>query len=345
MKHNLREASSRLILKLKELNVSMVVTKKLLPCAFVHHETVQEMLKNGVPMDKLAQTYLMNECAIHPAVRNRQSEIDYLRAVAKCLLPRIYNNSNLNSKVFFSLVRELLACWVLLPLMDALSDPNLINSIIIAATNHSSTSVRKSASASDKVMFLKNFVEKRGGDEECSHFVDEADTSFLKDQHQLYMFMQFLKRENAVDILRFYLDVDNLNSELTDPKITTDPKKLSSLQQQSEALLLSYQTMMKRDFKEPVGTLLEAQEDVKRCLQEKWLKTFHSTSEYFRLVYGHRDIKECVEAKNADAHPGAVSKIGLKLKGAIRGAIDGAPLEATEVPTVWDAFADEPQVN
>lgn len=39
-----------------------------------------------------------------------------------------------------------------------------------------------------------------------------------------------------------------------------------------------------------------------------------------------------------------MSRFGSKLKGAIRGAIDGAPLEATEVPTVWDAFTDETQV-
>lgn len=40
-----------------------------------------------------------------------------------------------------------------------------------------------------------------------------------------------------------------------------------------------------------------------------------------------------------------MSRIGSKLKGAIRGAIDGAPLEATEVPTVWDAFTDESHVS
>lgn len=45
-----------------------------------------------------------------------------------------------------------------------------------------------------------------------------------------------------------------------------------------------------------------------------------------------------------DNQSGTVSRFSSKLKGAIRGAIDGAPLEATEVPTVWDAFTDEPQV-
>ena len=48
--------------------------------------------------------------------------------------------------------------------------------------------------------------------------------------------------------------------------------------------------------------------------------------------------------RQIDVQSGTVSRLGSKLKGAIRGAIDGAPLDATEVPTVWDAFTDENQV-
>lgn len=39
--------------------------------------------------------------------------------------------------------------------------------------------------------------------------------------------------------------------------------------------------------------------------------------------------------------PQTVFRLGSKIKGAIRGAIDGTTLEATEIPTVWDAFSDE----
>lgn len=49
--------------------------------------------------------------------------------------------------------------------------------------------------------------------------------------------------------------------------------------------------------------------------------------------------------RSTDMQFGTVSRFGSKLKGAIRGAIDGSTLEATEVPTVWDAFTDEPQVT
>lgn len=284
-----------------QLDIPKIITNKLLPCALNHHEIVQKMIKNGATLDKLADQYYANEYQIHPAVRNRQSELDYLRAVARCLLPRVCINQNLDSKVFFSLGRELLACWVLLPLMDVLANPNWLNAMIIEATEkRSSSSSKLIASKGEKVMFLTHFVDKDNigyvNKAENEHSSNEG-TDFLTDQHQLYMFMQFLKREGAVDILRFYLDVDNLNAELLDPKITTDPTKLSSLQQQSETLLMAYQSMMERDFKKPVATLAEAQEDVKNNLKSKWQRAFHLTPEYFKMIYGSREVSETREPK------------------------------------------------
>lgn len=284
-----------------QLDIPKIITNKLLPCALNHHKIVQKMIKNGVPLDKLADSFYAHEYQIHPAVRSRQSELDYLRAVARCLLPRLCINQNLDSKVFFSLGRELLACWVLLPLMDVLANPNWLNAMIIEATDkHSSKSSKLIESKGEKVMFLGKFIDKTiGGSltnkEENEHSLNEG-ADFLTDQHQLYMFMQFLKREGAVDILRFYLDVDSLNAELMDPKLN-DPAKLSSLQQQSETLLKAYQSMMERDFKRPVATLAEAQEDVKNSLKSKWQRAFHQTPEYFKMVYGSREISETSESK------------------------------------------------
>lgn len=86
-----------------------LLTDDILPCALNHHEIVQNLIKRGVTLDNLDDHFCANEYQIHPAVQSRHSELDYLRAVAKCLLPRVCNNQNLDSKVFFSLARELLA--------------------------------------------------------------------------------------------------------------------------------------------------------------------------------------------------------------------------------------------
>lgn len=209
------------------MNIPVLITNQLLPCALTHHEIIQSIVKENVPADGLPHQYQLKQNVIHPAVCNRQTELDYLRAVAKCLMPQVSNNQNLNSKVFFSLIREILACWVLLPLMDVLSDPNWLNSLIIALTSKSNTTTALHYGAkgsAETVKFLKRFSERNGSvsksdenDVKSAKSTDEMDTSFLRDQEQLYMFMQFLKREGGVDILRFYLDVDILNNEAMKP--------------------------------------------------------------------------------------------------------------------------------
>lgn len=297
------------------------------------------MLENGIAMDKLAITYVMNDRSIHPATINRKAEMEYLREIAKCLIPKLMKSENYDSKILFSLIREILTNWVLLPLLDVLADPNLLNQLVILATNPSSGNKYKNGK---NVMFLEKFagpkIEKTLTENKNNDIVD-----FLKDQKQLYCFMQFLKKCEAVDVLQFYMDVDNLNHDLSDPKLTTDPAKLSSLYQQSEKLLTNYQAMMKINNQIPVNTLGEAHEHVKIILQDKWRKEFYRTSEYFKLLYGNRDIDEELETKTIETNTGTVSKLSSKIKGAIRGTVDGTPI-VEAIPTVWDAFV-EPQIQ
>lgn len=288
-----------------QLNIPQIITDKLLPCAINHHEIVQKLIEKGVLIDRLADQFHANDYQIHPAARNRQAELDYLRAVAKCLLPRLCSNQNLDSKLFFSLGRELLACWVLLPLMDCLANPHWLNAMIIAATDKSATArLRSSDALNQKVTFLANFVDKTNGLRTLEKIrsnlgkgAADLNMDFLTDQVQLYKFMSFLKQEGAVDLLRFYLDVEGLNGELMDPKVTTDPAKLSDLQQKSEKLLQSYQKLMVTDLRTPVKTLAEAQADAKKCLLGKWLRAFRLTPEYFAMVYGGREIHDSEETK------------------------------------------------
>uniref|UniRef100_A0A1L8DUI3 Putative sorting nexin-14 n=1 Tax=Nyssomyia neivai TaxID=330878 RepID=A0A1L8DUI3_9DIPT len=332
LKENLREATCRLILKIRQIDAPTLLTDKLLPCAFAHHETVAKMLADGIPVDKLAATFVHQQLAVHPAALNRCAELEYLRGVARCLMPRLINTDQLESKALNTLLRELLTCWVFLPLLDAISDPNLINLLIIVATNPRNTAL--TFRNSQRVTFLEAFTRRRDSADATSWSDD-----LLGDQTKLYSFMQFLKREGAVDVLRFHLDVDNLNRELLDPRLTTDPAKVSALQQQSEKLLDTYHTQMQQFGGRTVKTLTEAHEAVRANLQGRWRRAFRKTPEYFRLVYGDKDLHALEAAQNQEYGSSAVSRLS-KLKGVIRGAVDGAPLEATEIPTVWDAFSE-----
>ncbi|XP_058130506.1 sorting nexin-14-like [Anopheles ziemanni] len=350
LKSNLRDALCRLLLRAKEIDAPGVIMNRMLPTVFIHYEIIAKMLLvDRVPMDKLAKTFVIDEYPIHPAVLNRASELNYLRGVAKVLIPRLCTPDNTGCKIFFNLIKELLTFWVLLPIMDVIADPNLINLLIIIATDKRSKDVSRPTEPSSTqkgqdgpVYILHDFVGRSLRKVECGVEVTIPQESLWQDQDKLYYFMQFLIKEGSVELLRFYLDVDTLNKELEDPHITTDPTKLSSLHQQSEKLFNMYQVMVQAtdNSNTPVTTLTEAHERVRLKLEEKWVKQFSKTSEYFELVYGGREIRDNSEKKGNDGSSGSGTKLSTKFKEVIRGAVDGAPIEATEAPTVWDALND-----
>lgn len=191
----------------------MLITNKLLPTYFAHYELIIKMLHvENIPADKLVKNFVDQDYPIHPAVLNRQTEIHYLHEISKLLIPRLFTNTNnVNSNIFFNLMREIFSYWVLLPLMDVISDPNLINLLIIILTDMNNSKIllktdTSSNTSTEKVVLLENFIKTNVSiDPQTINAAIEF--KVLGDQHKLYAFMQFLKKEGAVDILRFYLDV------------------------------------------------------------------------------------------------------------------------------------------
>lgn len=260
LKQNLREATCQMVLKLKKLNAPKLITEKMLPLAFDHVEVLTKMIHiDNVPVSKLATYFAQSDFRVHPAVVNRQTEINYLRAVAKYMIPKLFSNETFNSTIFFNLIQELIACWVLLPLMDVLSDPNLINLLVIVATDPSKdlNAERRRMKIplySGNVMLLESFIRRN---EATWTPQDNIENDILKDQSKLYSFMQYLKKEGAVELLKFYLDVEHLNTELQESNL--EPQKLDALYLKSEKLLNSYQILIDNKF----DNLSEAFEDAR----------------------------------------------------------------------------------
>lgn len=87
-----------------------------------------------------------------------------------------------------------------------------------------------------------------------------------------------------------------LVDDLTPAQVTTDPTKLSALQQQSERLLSTYRAMQQAEAGaaetvQLVRTLAEAHELVRDELLGRWQRGFRGTAEYFRVVYGEREMR------------------------------------------------------
>lgn len=307
-------------MRVQRVDIPRLCTDRLLPACFAHYELMratQHPDAHSADAEQIAglpATFCqLHGHTVHPAVRSRRCERDYLRQLADFLVPRLcptaLRRQQLDSGVFQSLLRELFAQWALLPLMDVLADPNLINQLVLVATNRS-TKVLGPLSADGRVEFLARFVSgtrtkqqqppqhRRSKRERRRDVTINTSTGadLLTDQTQLYSFMQYLKREGAVDVLRFYLDVGALNADLLDPKVTTDPAKLSALQQQSERLLSTYREMQLAEAgtAEPVQlvrTLAEAHELVRDQLLGRWQRGFRETTEYYRVVYGEREMR------------------------------------------------------
>lgn len=212
MKQNLREAVCRLILRCKTVDYPILLTNKLLPVAFTHFQLLKRVTTDeGISMDKIVHYFIQNEFSIHPAIVNRQAELNYLRNVSKVIIPQLLTTS---CKPFFNLLKEILACWVILPASDAICDPNLLNLLVILATNSKTDDTHqetKTEVCDTNVIFLENFV-KRSTTTKITFKDQNLDDYLLKDQQKLYSFMQYLKRDgSSVEILKFYLDVDQLN--------------------------------------------------------------------------------------------------------------------------------------
>lgn len=332
---------------------SKFLSNRVLPVVYSHIDILNRTLKQGEALSDQVQSFVINGNPVHPAAFSRKSELNYLRYLSKSLFQIVLSKQNSDSKILFNLLKEILACSVLLPLSDVISDPATINLLVIIATNKSD---QRKAQADDKqkqVVLLENFVKQfqmRLYDDESDDEEQQIDRNFFKDQEKLYTFMQHLKsRGNSdIDLLKFYLDVEHLNSELEKSSVISDPIALSLLQQKSEKLLKFYQCQLFQEYNEnkKPDDLLKAHAQARKILEEKWKSDFYKSAEYFQLIYGDRESSNNPEnATFLDAADYATEnqKMALRLKGvmSMRNVVEG--LEATEIP-VWDAL-DHPLSN
>lgn len=260
-----------------------LLSNKLLPVVYSHIDILDRIIQEGKSHEDQIHSFISNENTVHPAVFSRTSELQYLRYLSKSLVRILATRKNYDCKIFRDLVKEILACSVLLPLTDVISDPATINLLVILATN---PKVQPKPSAKDpkvkKVVLLENFVKQfrvnlyDESDDDDDHHIDG---NFLKDQEKLYTFMQHLKNKSNtdIDLLKFYLDVEHLNSELEKSSVITDPVALSLLQQKSEKLLKFYQCQLFPEYNdEPKpDDLLKAHDHARKILEEKWRNDFY----------------------------------------------------------------------
>jgi hypothetical protein len=88
------------LLSLNQVDLAYVIINKLVPAGLSHLDDYLGALRlssrQRVPLDKAALQYLGP--SLHPAARNRDNELSYLRQLTTLLLPQLLPSSQLHCK-------------------------------------------------------------------------------------------------------------------------------------------------------------------------------------------------------------------------------------------------------
>ncbi|KAI0640032.1 PXA domain-containing protein [Trametes polyzona] len=146
----LHASMERLLERATDLDLSALVVKRILPKVTAHIEQFRqsEVALRGAGLERkltqseeldllLASRYAARGGGkLHPAVDNlsstftKQSEENHLRELVDKALPHILPEKEARSRTVKIVVREIVACSVLYPVMDMLSDPDFWNRTI-----------------------------------------------------------------------------------------------------------------------------------------------------------------------------------------------------------------------
>lgn len=130
LKLTIRHAASILIHRVQKVDLPDFLLYRVLPLCTRHLNTVDKISpQDGRYSSRLGEQSI-HRFNWHVALTNRNVELDYLRCMARQILPILLPASCHQCKTFHLLSRELLAGWILLPLSDAAADPTVLNTLL-----------------------------------------------------------------------------------------------------------------------------------------------------------------------------------------------------------------------
>ncbi|XP_060844760.1 sorting nexin-14-like [Rhopalosiphum padi] len=340
IKQVIRFATSVLLKRLLQLNLEDIVLYKVIPICLSHIRHCQRMEKG-------------EKIAYHYAVSNRKVEIMYLKKISSSLLPFLMRQADLQCMIFYTLLRELLSLWVLLPISDVICNPA---NIIITWSKLSKSSIINSTTTickDEQVEFLSKFIGENQHDT-----VQLEMRSIFKDSTILSAFTVFLKRKGAVHLLQFCLDVEQFNKRMLRPEISSqeldmlyrdawdifsvyfsshspdcisfDPELVSQLRK-----VLSKDVIKLQNSK----PLYQAYEQTYYTLQNSYWIEFHNSNEYFSWMCGPRNISDTGSSKDSlsnNEKKDHASKLSRKLN-----RIKGAMKSSTIYDGQFDSLSSE----
>nr|CAD7598805.1 unnamed protein product [Timema genevievae] len=292
-----------------KVDLADLITSKLIPAGLGHMDdylgSLRLAARQKLTLDRATVQFLGSR--LHPAVKNRERELNYLRQLVSMLLPQLLPPSQLACSNYQVLIRELFSGWVLLPLADVLADPAIVNNLLLLLLEkHTLTQYPDKPPVT--VEFLDRFVSSVPAARGSALHLDLS--SVLKNQQLLYPFMQFLKGEGSVNVLQFCLDVEEFNRKMLTPDL--GKLDLENLYREAWDLFSVYFSPvspdrilfspavvegMRRILQEPpenivklrtTPPLFQAYEYAYSLLENNLCPLFHQSDDYYMLLCGQR---------------------------------------------------------
>uniref|UniRef100_A0A6J0TJ57 Sorting nexin-14 isoform X2 n=1 Tax=Pogona vitticeps TaxID=103695 RepID=A0A6J0TJ57_9SAUR len=359
----LRFFASVLIRRIYKVDIPTVITKKMLKAAMKH---IIVIAKAG---QKVKNTEYLQQAALeeygpelHVALRNRRDELHYLRKLTELLFPYILPPNSTICRSFTLLLREILSGSVLLPCMDFLADPDTVNHLLLIFMDDKPPE-KATEPASALVPFLQKFVEPRN--KKSSAFQLEL-KEIRGHQDLFFLFMNFLKKEGAVHVLQFYLDVEQFNDRILQPELLDE--EMMSLHEEVVKIYKTYclhQSIDKIKFDpfiveeiksiaegpysevvklQTMRCFYEAFEHVFSLLETVYIPRFCHTDEFFRYLLKEdesptRNSKSKSSQKKGES---GIRSISSKIKGVFKSTtMEGAVLPSYGLAEGEDDFIEE----
>ncbi|XP_054719236.1 sorting nexin-14-like [Uloborus diversus] len=363
---SLRFLFSSLLRRALQVDIVKLITEKAINALIKHLDCYLQAQKLGksTNMEETVLCYLGEK--LHPAMQSRQAELSYLRHLTSNVLPFIVQQKYLRCRTASSLVREIFCNSVFLPLMDIIGDPDIINLLLILFFDKTPMADLPD-SDEPSVEFLSNFVSSHSTNKRPVLYTEFQ--TILEDQRLLYVFMQFLKEESALNVLQFHLSVDEFNSRILNPDLTKEELEALHLQAQqmyntyfaSHALdRINFDDDIVQEIKNIIAgppenvvklrtttPLYRAYDHVYKLLENTYCPMFLQSERYFSLLCGERYNSSNSKgagkgSKKGNSGPSTISKLGNKLKGVFTTHVDdGQVYEEEEGIDLAEAqFAD-----
>lgn len=351
LRTSLRYTISVILRRLKQIDLPTVIIHKLIKAGLSHLDVylrAKRKARWGEDIQDLTIKQYGNH--LHVAVRNRHAELEYIRNLCELLFPFIVSNEPQDSKCTISFLRELLSRSLIMPAMDVLANPDVVNKILEVFFDEEPMA-KSTDPPTEPVNILKAFCEARPC--HADNALHYETSEILSNSTLLFPFLQFMRREGALNLLQFCLTVEDFNRRSLVPDMTDqqkrdlhlEAKELYNLYFAPDAMdRINFEEDVVKQFQDivtgpPEGvirmrktlTLFEAYEYVFSLLESTYCPLFHHSEEYYTLLCGKRRLALAragsrVASKKPSETFAAMSKLGSRIKGVFKGQTDGESL-------------------